>query len=293
MRPAKTTVDYFTHVTVTGKTIFTLERMYGNDGYAVWFKTLELLGRTPGHYYKYDSIADWTYLVACYGVDEERAISILQTLADLGAIDPELHKEKVIWSDNLMSRLQGVYEKRSSEIPCKPSFRPENSEDKELPEITGEKTPQTKLNKTKGNKRREKSTPPYEKIISHLNEKAKTNFKHTSKVTRSHINARFDEGYVLEDFVAVIDKKCVDWLNDRKMAEFLRPSTLFGTKFEGYLQSSKNGNGGAKAAGNGEPCCKNCDHELRGNCPERHKQKMLQGGKDHCSGWQADTRMDK
>ena len=45
-RPAKLTVDYFPHIINQGKTIFIIENNYGNDGYAFWFKLLELLGAT-------------------------------------------------------------------------------------------------------------------------------------------------------------------------------------------------------------------------------------------------------
>ena len=74
----------------------------------------------------------------------------------------------------------------------------------------------------------------YKDIVEHLNEKAGTNYKHTSKITQKHINGRLSEGYTLEDFKAVIDKKVTEWAGT-VMAKYLRPETLFGTKFEGYL----------------------------------------------------------
>lgn len=76
---------------------------------------------------------------------------------------------------------------------------------------------------------------PYREIIEYLNSKAGTNFRVNSKDTRKHIRARFDEGFTLDDFKKVIDIKSADWLNDPKMAKYLQPSTLFGTKFENYL----------------------------------------------------------
>lgn len=87
-------------------------------------------------------------------------------------------------------------------------------------------------------------TEIYKEIIEYLNNKTKSNFKYTSKATQSKINARLNEGYSLNDFIVVIDKKCLDWLNDSKMNVYLRPETLFGTKFESYLnqKSTKNGN---------------------------------------------------
>lgn len=78
---------------------------------------------------------------------------------------------------------------------------------------------------------------PYEEIVQYLNQKTGKNFKHTSKVTQRHIRARFAEGFTVNDFKQVIDNKCNDWLRDQKMKEYLRPETLFGTKFESYLNS--------------------------------------------------------
>ena len=78
---------------------------------------------------------------------------------------------------------------------------------------------------------------PYEEIVQYLNQKTGKNFKSTSKATQRHIKARFTDGFVLDDFKQVIDNKCGDWLRDRKMKEYLRPETLFGAKFESYLNS--------------------------------------------------------
>ena len=86
----------------------------------------------------------------------------------------------------------------------------------------------------------------YKSIIDRLNQKAGTNYRDSSKSTRSLINARLAEGYTLEDFFIVIDKKCADWKGDPKMEQYLRPATLFGSKFENYLNapaSRKGANG--------------------------------------------------
>ncbi|MBQ8824927.1 MAG: conserved phage C-terminal domain-containing protein [Ruminococcus sp.] len=78
----------------------------------------------------------------------------------------------------------------------------------------------------------------YSIIISYLNEKVGTNYKSNAKSTQKHINARLSEGYTVDDFKTVIDFKCSEWLNDKKMKQYLRPETLFGTKFESYLNNS-------------------------------------------------------
>ena len=79
-------------------------------------------------------------------------------------------------------------------------------------------------------------------IIGRLNEQTGANYRPESKATQTKIHARLAEGYTVEDFVAVIDKKCAEWLNDPKMRAYLRPETLFGTKFESYLNAPERGN---------------------------------------------------
>lgn len=73
-------------------------------------------------------------------------------------------------------------------------------------------------------------------VISRLNEKAGTSYRASSKATQGHINARLTEGYTLEDFFTVIDKKCAEW-KGTNMEMYLRPETLFGSKFESYLNA--------------------------------------------------------
>ena len=88
-------------------------------------------------------------------------------------------------------------------------------------------------------KEKEEDKEIYIKIVSHLNEKAGTKYRPTTPKTKTAIHARLAEGFTLDDFITVIDKKCADWLGT-EWEKFLRPETLFGTKFEGYL-NAKNG----------------------------------------------------
>lgn len=73
-------------------------------------------------------------------------------------------------------------------------------------------------------------------IISYLNDKAGTHYRTSSEATKKHIHARLSEGYTVEDFHKVIDNKCTEWLGT-DMDKFLRPETLFGNKFESYLNT--------------------------------------------------------
>ena len=77
-----------------------------------------------------------------------------------------------------------------------------------------------------------------DKIVGYLNKKAHTNFKTNSKRTQRYIFERFSEGYAAQDFKTVIDKKYEDWA-ETEFEKYLRPSTLFGDRFEDYLNEAK------------------------------------------------------
>ena len=89
---------------------------------------------------------------------------------------------------------------------------------------------QTNTNKNVKNEKNEKNKD----IVAYLNQKADKEFKHTTKKTQSFINARLEEGFTVDDFKKVIDIKCSEWKNS-DMNKYLRPETLFSTKFESYL----------------------------------------------------------
>ena len=80
-------------------------------------------------------------------------------------------------------------------------------------------------------------------IVDYLNQKAGTSYKPNSKNTVKHINARLTDGFTVDDFKTVIDKKCAEW-KGTDMEQYLRPETLFGTKFESYLNAKINKGGG-------------------------------------------------
>ena len=76
-------------------------------------------------------------------------------------------------------------------------------------------------------------------ILSLLNQSCDTSFKHTTAATQTTIRARLNDGFTIDDFKTVIEHKASEWKNDNKMSQYLRPSTLFGTKFESYLEAAK------------------------------------------------------
>lgn len=97
----------------------------------------------------------------------------------------------------------------------------------------------------------------YKAVVDYLNERAGTKYRANTGKTKSCINARVSEGFTLEDFRTVIEKKCQEWIGT-EYEKYLRPETLFGTKFEGYLNARKGGNRNGNGTHGG-------DHESDGN----------------------------
>ncbi len=81
----------------------------------------------------------------------------------------------------------------------------------------------------------DKSSTAISEIIDYLNQKTGKHFRKSIANTARNINARIKEGFTVDDFKAVIDKKVIEWSKDERMKQYLRPQTLFGTKFESYL----------------------------------------------------------
>jgi hypothetical protein len=168
-RPAKVKVDYFPHVTHTGKSIAILETRWGNDGYAFWFKLLELLGDSDDFAYNCNQSADWEYLLSKTRVTDPVALAILNKLAEIGAIDAECWTRKIVWSDHFVRNLESVFEKRKRQAPQKPEF----TEQKPLAEeVSGEHhdgnspeqdiipTETDKLNESKPNESKAEESKP-------------------------------------------------------------------------------------------------------------------------------------
>lgn len=106
--------------------------------------------------------------------------------------------------------------------------------DKTPPEIDIEREIEIEIDKDTLSSKLDGISIPYTDIIAYLNKQADRKYKHSTSKTRSLIKARWNEGFELEDFKKVVDNKVSEW-NNTDMSKYLRPETLFGTKFEGYL----------------------------------------------------------
>lgn len=76
-------------------------------------------------------------------------------------------------------------------------------------------------------------------IIEYLNVKTGSKFKATTKPYIQAIRSRLKEGYTVDDFKTVIDKKCREW-KGTKLEKYLTPKTLFApSHFDTYLNSNE------------------------------------------------------
>ena len=181
--------------------------------------------RTDGFFYK--TYEEWEKEICLtkrqvkYSTDKLKALGIVETKLKKANGAPTLHYkldyDKLV--DSIVTKCHFPLEQNVTFDSDKMSLS--------LTEITTENT--TEIKDTVH------LDEHFEKIISYLNKKAATNYRSTSAATRRLIKARMNEGFGVDDFMNVIDNKTNDWKNDPAMSKYLRPVTLFGTKFESYL----------------------------------------------------------
>lgn len=73
-------------------------------------------------------------------------------------------------------------------------------------------------------------------VLDYLNAKAGKNYKATSKGHQKFILARLKEGYTLDQFKQVVDVMVANWTGT-EWERYLQPETLFGNKFDKYLNT--------------------------------------------------------
>ena len=146
--------------------------------------------------------------------------------------------KRIAKRDSETNRFIGGFEYEVYEIPIDIVNLPKDSKSRES------KNPET--GKPGNRENREPGNPSllnnelklnnniYSLVIEKLNNLANTSYKSTTKKTQSLIRARVEEGFTLEDFYKVIENKVSEW-QGTEYEKYLRPETLFGTKFENYL----------------------------------------------------------
>ena len=123
-RKSSNSAEYFSHYVKHGQLLFVLESTWGNDGYAVWFKLLEMLTAAEGHFLDLKQAPVMAYFRAVMHVEESIRVGILDLLANLRRIDGDLYRDQqVLWCQDLVDGLaETLYRKRNHPPPAKPCF---------------------------------------------------------------------------------------------------------------------------------------------------------------------------
>lgn len=169
-------------------------------------------------------------------LSDKRQRSALNTLKDAGIVDVKL-------AGLPAKRYIRINEKQLALILLNNSDENSKASSAETEEL---ETPKQQTNNNKENNNKNNNNKEiYIAVIDYLNSKAGTHYRATSKDTQRHINARIAEGFTVDDFKRVVDNMWTSW-RGTEWEKYLRPSTLFGSKFENYLNmktQSKGKNG--------------------------------------------------
>lgn len=173
----------------------------------------------------------WDYSIAgLVTLSRDGKDSVMNALSELEKFGYLIRSRAVDEKGRFAGYNYDIYEKPQTEKPYAENPNTDNPNTENPPQLNNNKLITNISSKKESNK------DIYINIIARLNEKSGMNYKHSSKATQSHINARLAEGYTVEDFYTVIDKKCAEW-RGTDFEKYLRPSTLFGSKFENYLNA--------------------------------------------------------
>ena len=213
------------------------------DSYAiitVWFKLLCLAGKQNNNgVFLMGRIAYTDKMLATiFRMKESTVTMALQTFEQFGMVEivdgvitiPNWNKHQTLDAYEKKKARDRLYqaERRANQRALIAKSSEESSD--------SQKIQSSDVAISEEDKEEDKDIDIYINIVEHLNQKAGTNYKHSTKKTKTCIHARLQEGFTIDDFKTVIDKKCAEWIGT-EWEKFLRPETLFGTKFESYLNA--------------------------------------------------------
>ena len=239
-RPTKQGVDYFPLDVHMDDKIKFVEIKYKLEGFAIVIKLMQRI-YSQGYWCK------WTEDELLLFSDEIKADielvkNVVNECLERGFFNKKLYDDyNILTSNGIQKRYKEIVRRRKDVSMIEEYLLIDGNwgvNDDINPTSSGHddsKSTQSKVNKTKEDN---KDIIPFSEIVSFLNQKTGKNFKPTTNKTQTSIEARWNEGFVVDDFKKVINAKANDWKHDEKMSKYLRPETLFGTKFEGYLNES-------------------------------------------------------
>ena len=157
-RMVKQKADYFPHFVKDSKTKRILQARWGNDGYAFWFKLLELLCDSDGHYVDFNQSDVWDDFLVVSAVPENTAKDIMKKLSTIGKIDAELWSHKIVWCQTLVDNLAvALYKRRIINAPEIPIYDDIKGIIVDRNDVSVYGNPQSKVKESKVKKSKEKN----------------------------------------------------------------------------------------------------------------------------------------
>ena len=256
-RPQKSGIDYFpldTDMEQDDK-IALIEAKYGILGFGLIIKLFKKIYGSNGYYYDWNEETQLLFSKQI-GLEFAKINEIVEDAIKWDLFDSNLWKiYKVLTSKRIQrTYLEATGRRKEVEIIREYMINGindyKNKENVNVYSINVNNKPDIKGKERKGKERKEGNginvniNLVIADIINYLNLKTGKNFRTDSKIAVKNIIARLNEKYTLENFKKVIDIKCSHWLNPKKgeadMSIYLSPDTLFGNKFEKYLNQNAN-----------------------------------------------------
>lgn len=220
-----------------------LRRIAGGDTYTIIYLKMQLLSLDNEAIIRFENIEDTIEEEISLIIDEdvENVTVTLNYLLSQGLIEKISDNEylltetvKLIGSETSVAKRVRKYREKQKALQCNGDVTNGNIE------IDKDKELDLELDKKINNVVNDIYTLQIKEVIDYLNEKTNKNFRATTKKTQTLIKGLLKNKYTVEDIKKVIDIKVKQWSKDKKMKIYLRPETLFGSKFEAYLNEEPN-----------------------------------------------------
>ena len=205
----------------------------GVEGYGIYFMLLEVLRDQSNFRYPIDDI---DLLADEFNTSEQKVRTVISNY-QLFEVDENQQFFSSKFYEFMQPYLNMKEQRRLAGVASGEARRKKSLIERPLNDRSA--TVKQPLNEIEQRKGKESKVKDIKEVIDFLNFTLGTKYLATTAVTKKHINARFEESFTVNDFKSVITKKYNQWKDDVVYSKYLRPETLFGTKFEGYLNEGK------------------------------------------------------
>lgn len=263
----------------TSKRIKKLRNLAGGDTYTIIYLKMQLKALKDEGYLYFDGVMSDFAEELALDLDEspEDVALTIQYLLSVGLLETnndEVYKltymDRLIGSETASTQRVRDYRERQKQqktLQCNATV----TEMKQVGNAEIEKEKEKEIDIENNSidilsSKSQKNEPLYDEIINYLNEKTGQHYKSSTEATCKSINGRLKEGYTVDDFKKVIDIKTSQWLKDKEMSMYLRPSTLFSpSKFESYLNEATKNQPASKYDDLSERIRRSNDEQFNGN----------------------------